>query len=102
MLLREHDSNAKALWGLDNLQPFVKDAFHRRVIHNEIDAGNPAGSGTKACGWYLLDLAPGRTETIRMRLADRTQPSTLGQDIDGVCARRMAEADEVYCFIPAS
>jgi hypothetical protein len=102
MLFTENESNAKILWGLDNLQPFVKDAFHRRIIHNEIDAVNPAETGTKACGWYLLDLAAGETATIRMRLAERSQPSTPVKDIDGIFTRRIAEADEFYSFSPSS
>jgi hypothetical protein len=102
MLFTENDTNARALWGSENPQPYVKDAFHRRVIHNEVDAVNPAESGTKGCAWYQLDLAPGQSQTIRMRLADRSQPSTLVHDIDGMFARRIAEADEFYSFCPAT
>ncbi len=102
MLFTENESNAKALWGMENNPPYVKDAFHRRVIHNELDAVNPAQTGTKACAWYQLDIAPGQTEIIRMRLAEQSQPSTLVHDIDGIFARRIAEADEFYCFCPAT
>ncbi len=101
MLFTENDSNSQALWGSANSQPYVKDAFHRRVIHNEIDAVNPAETGTKACAWYQLDLAPGETKTLRMRLAERSQPSTLVRDTDGMFARRIAEADEFYSFCRA-
>jgi hypothetical protein len=102
MLFTENESNARALWGLENVQHFVKDAFHRRIIHNELDAVNPAGTGTKACAWYQLDIAPGQTEVIRMRLAEKSQPSTLVHDIDGIFARRIAEADEFYSFSPST
>src|SRR5580700_224203 len=66
LLFTENESNAQALWGLGNGQPFVKDAFHRRIIHNEMGAVNPAETGTKACAWYQLDVAPGESQTIRM------------------------------------
>ena len=102
MLFTENDTNARALWGLENAQPYVKDAFHRRIVHNEIDAVNPAETGTKACAWYQLDLAPGESQTIRMRLAEKSQPSTLVHDIDGIFARRIAEADEFYSFRPVT
>ncbi len=100
MLFTENDTNSRALWGIDNAQPFVKDAFHRRIVHNQMDAVNPAETGTKACAWYQFDLAPGESQTIRMRLAAKSQPSTLVHDIDGVFARRIAEADEFYSFCP--
>ena len=101
MLFTENDSNAHALWGTENPQRFVKDAFHRRVVHNDLDAVNPAEKGTKACAWYQLDVAPGQSETIRLRLAEKSQPSTLVHDIDGIFARRIAEADEFYSFCPS-
>jgi Mannosylglycerate hydrolase MGH1-like glycoside hydrolase domain len=102
MLFTENESNARALWGLENNPPYVKDAFHRRIVHNEIEAVNPAESGTKACAWYQLDIGPGETQIVRMRLAEKSQPSTLVHDIDGIFARRIAEADEFYSFCPAA
>jgi len=102
LLFTENETNARALWGLEPAQPFVKDAFHRRIIHNELDAVNPAETGTKACAWYQLELAPGESEIIRLRLAQRSQPSTKVHDIDGMFARRIAEADEFYSFCPST
>ncbi len=102
LLFTENETNAMALWGLENRQPYVKDAFHRRLIHNDVDAVNPAETGTKACAWYQLDVGPGESQIIRMRLADRSQPSTLVHDIDGIFARRIAEADEFYSFCPST
>jgi len=36
LLFTENDSNAEALWGLRNRSHYVKDAFHRRVVHGEV------------------------------------------------------------------
>jgi hypothetical protein len=102
MLFTENESNAKALWGLGDGKGFAKDGFHRRVIHNEIDAVNPADMGTKACAWYQLDVLPGESQTVRLRLAKKSQPSTLVHDVDGIFARRIAEADEFYSFCPST
>ena len=99
LLFTENDSNAKALWGLDG-DPYVKDAFHQRVIHGREDAVNPAQHGTKACAWYRFDLAPGQSEVIRMRLTERTEPTRLIHDFDGLFAERICEADEFYSFAP--
>jgi hypothetical protein len=102
MLFTENESNAQALWGLGNHQPYVKDAFHRRVVHNAIDAVNPAQTGTKACAWYQFDVAAGQSEVIHVRLAGKSQPSALVHDVDGIFAKRIAEADEFYSFAPAA
>ena len=67
-----------------------------------MDAVNPAENGTKACAWYQLDVGSGETEIVRIRLAEKSQPSTLVHDIDGLFARRIAEADEFYSFCPST
>jgi len=103
LLFTENDTNTKALWNWDGtpgVSSFGKDAFHRRVIHGAEDAVNPAERGTKACAWYNLNLGPGQTETIRLRLTLQTEASRLVHDIDGVFAERIAEADEFYSFAP--
>jgi hypothetical protein len=106
LLFTENESNAKTLWNWDDGLLYSKDAFHRRVIHGREDAVNPAQRGTKACAWYRLELAPGQTEIIRLRLARRTDPSRLvtyvTEDFDGLFAERIAEADEFYSFAPST
>jgi hypothetical protein len=100
LLFTENDSNTIALWGWDGGQPYLKDAFHRRIIQGREDAVNPAQRGTKACAWYRFDLASGQTEVIRLRLTLCTDPSGLVHDFDGLFNERIAEADEFYCFAP--
>jgi hypothetical protein len=100
-LFTENDSNTRALWQWGG-PGYSKDAFHQRIIHDQYDAVNPAQRGTKACAWYRFDLAPGQSETVRMRLSDRTEPTRLMQDFDGLFATRIAEADEFYSFSPAT
>jgi hypothetical protein len=100
LLFTENETNARALWNLESAEPYVKDAFHRYLIHGEQSAVNPAEYGTKACGHYQLDLAPGETRTLRMRLTRSDAPSRMVQDIDGLFAERILEADEFYCFCP--
>src|SRR5579871_3101591 len=100
LLFTENETNARALWNLDSAQPYVKDAFHRYLIHGEQGAVNPSEYGTKACGLYRLDLAPGETRTLRMRLTRTDEPSRMVQDTDGLFAERILEADEFYCFCP--
>jgi hypothetical protein len=106
LLFTENESNAHALWGMENRPPWVKDAFHQYVVDGRQEVVNPAQTGTKACALYRFDLGPGQTEVLRLRLALRTDPSHfvhfVGEDFDGLFAERIAEADEFYSFAPAT
>jgi hypothetical protein len=102
LLFTENESNEQVLWNVQNPQPYVKDAFHRYIIHGEESAVNPAQTGTKACAWYRLDLAPGETRIVRLRLTRRTEPTRMIHDIDGVFAERILEADEFYSLQSAA
>ena len=99
LLFTENDTNTRALWNFGEAK-FTKDAFHQRVIEGREDAVNPACRGTRAAAWYRLEIAAGATEVIRLRLTERTEPTRLIQDFDGLIAERICEADEFYSFAP--
>ena len=50
LLFTQNETNVARLFGAPNPQPYVKDAFHRAVIHGESGAVNPQERGTKAAG----------------------------------------------------
>jgi hypothetical protein len=52
MMFTENDTNFKGLYGQENSQPYVKDAFHRYIVDNEKSAINPAQTGTKCAAWF--------------------------------------------------
>jgi hypothetical protein len=64
----ENETNRRRLWGAPNQTPYVKDAFHARVIGGETRATNPENVGTKAALHYVLDLGPGESQVVKMRL----------------------------------
>jgi mannosylglycerate hydrolase MGH1-like protein len=100
LLFTENESDARALWNWGDAGSFVKDAFHRYLIQGDQAAVNPAQTGTKACALYRLDLGPGESRTVRMRLTGKAEPSRMVHDIDGLFAERIQEADEFYSFAP--
>jgi hypothetical protein len=100
LLFTENETNTQGLWQWGDPNAFVKDAFHRYLIRGEKSAVNPGETGTKACAWYRLDLAPGESRTVRLRLTGSTEASRMVQDIDGLFAERILEADEFYSFAP--
>ena len=98
LLFTENDSNAERLWGQPSASPFVKDAFHRYVIAGEREAVNPANEGTKAAAHYILEVAAGGSETIRVRLTAGALKDGF-RDFDRVVKDRLADADEFYTRI---
>ena len=102
VLFTENQTNTRALWNWGDEHAFTKDAFDRYLIHGEQAAVNPAQTGTKACMVYRLDLAPGESRDLRMRLSATAEASRMIRDMDGLFAERILEADEFYSFIPAT
>jgi hypothetical protein len=69
LLFTENLSNAEVLWGAVNPSPFVKDAFHHRVVGNEIGAVNPALTGTKCAAWSHWTVGPDQHAQIDLVLS---------------------------------
>jgi hypothetical protein len=98
MLFTENESNTERLWGYASGDRHYKDAFHAYIINNRREAVSPDETGTKACGWYQLELGAGQTKVIQCRLFNGRTPNP---DFDAVFSERIKEADEFYRFAPA-
>ncbi|MEA5462959.1 MGH1-like glycoside hydrolase domain-containing protein [Leptothoe sp. PORK10 BA2] len=97
ILFTENETNYQAVFGADNATPYVKDAFHRYVIHAEKEAVNPGLSGTKAAAHYSLTIAPGESQTIWLRLSDQPQLATpFGTSFTTTLTARQQDADAFY------
>ncbi|MBK6942277.1 MAG: glucosidase [Planctomycetes bacterium] len=101
LLFTENESNAAALFATENESPFVKDAFHDVVVHGRSERANPRSHGTKCAAWSVLDLEPGETQVLRLRLreADARGVDAFGTRFDDVFAQREAEADTFFASI---
>lgn len=103
LLFTENETNYERLWGRPNQSPWVKDAFHQYVVAGNAAAVNPAKSGTKAAARYVLDLAPGGSSTIRLRLSAEHPALPFGRGFEKTFSKRIAEANDFYDRItPAS
>jgi hypothetical protein len=98
VLFTENESNADRLWKVPNAAPYVKDAFHDYVVGGDQRKVNPARTGTKAAFRYRLDLGPGETRVVRLRLTDRILEAPF-TDHDAIVLARIAEADEFYASV---
>ena len=107
-LFTENETNAERLFGAPNRTPWVKDAFHERVVRGRTDAVNPADTGTKAAAWSRFVVPSGGTATVRLRLREEPPDPTSTAaaptgDVDSIILHRRAEADEFYAALqPAS
>jgi hypothetical protein len=96
-LFTENETNAVRLYGYLNGQSYVKDGFHEFVIHNRVEAVNPAKMGTKFAAYYKIDIEPGESRVVRLRLSAKDEaPADPFGDFESVFARRLPEADEFY------
>jgi len=97
-LFTENESNFERLYSSKNPQPYVKDAFHRRVVQGDQGAVNPQQVGTKAAAWLEVELDAGESVEFRFRLcAESLAPAQpFGRNFDLEMARRLSEADEFY------
>jgi hypothetical protein len=100
LLFTENETNYRRLFNAENRTPYVKDAFHEYLIGGKPEAINPKQTGTKAAALYRVTVAPGKSETIRLRLGTSAAPAA---GIDQAVDARKRESDEFYAgVIPAS
>jgi hypothetical protein len=94
-LFTENESNAERLWGVANATPYVKDAFHRRLIAGEEAATNPARRGTKFGAWTCRTVAPGEHLRLDVLLSAEPLARPFARH-EAVLAARESEADVFY------
>ncbi|MCB1151648.1 glucosidase, partial [bacterium] len=97
LLFTDNETDARDLFRSADATPYVKDAFHHRVIDDDAGAVNPAEQGTKAAAWYRVSVPGGGRAVLTLRLtaADQAAVDPFA-DFDEVFAARMAEADAYH------
>ena len=103
LVFTENESNEKRLWneGDDRAK---KDAFHLYVVGGRTDV-LADDSGTKAAGYYRLDVPAGGEVKVRLRLSadGAVEREPFGEGFDSALGERRREADDFYAslFAPA-
>jgi hypothetical protein len=97
VLYTENDTNnVRFGWGT-NASPYVKDAFHQYIVHEQKEAVNPGQTGTKAAAHYVLSIAASETQVVRLRLSqDGATSAPFNADFAQIFTTRKSEADEFY------
>jgi hypothetical protein len=103
LLFCENETNNQRLFGTPNASPFVKDGIHDFVVDGVEGAVNPDAAGTKLAAHHVLELDPGKSASIRIRLTatpeSRAPGQTLAAEFDQVMTARRKEADRFYAAV---
>jgi hypothetical protein len=98
LLFTENETNNERIFGTSNHSPWVKDGIHNYVVHGKQEAVNSEHIGTKAAAQYPLNVGPGQTATIRLRLSELA-PDVAGdpfENFNETMRTCRGEADEFY------
>src|SRR5918992_839047 len=99
-LFTENETNNRRLFGADNASFYAKDGINDYIVHGAKEAVNAAGVGTKAAGHYRVNVGPGKSAVIKLRLTDKEMVSAasrpFGASFDLTLVERRKEADEFY------
>ncbi|HET6869352.1 MAG TPA: hypothetical protein VFH80_25805 [Solirubrobacteraceae bacterium] len=100
LLFCENETNNQRLFGTPNTAQFVKDGINDFVVTGVEGAVNPEATGTKLAAHHVLELDPGESASIRVRLTatpeSRAPGQTLAAEFDQVMSARRSEADRFY------
>jgi hypothetical protein len=105
LLFTENETNNLRVFGTPNFTSWVKDGINEYVVRGNRSAVNPSGEGTKVAAHHRLDVEPGASGVVRLRLTDSVASPTRDPFVGfaGVFEARRGEADEFYRSItPAS
>ena len=97
-LFTENETNSESLFGTENSSPYVKDAFHRYLIHGEKAAVSLDHSGTKAAAHLKFMVPAGKSITVRCRLHSTKDTNGFAafEEFDKTFTQRIEECDAFY------
>ncbi|MGH9864949.1 MAG: MGH1-like glycoside hydrolase domain-containing protein, partial [Candidatus Acidiferrales bacterium] len=68
LLFTDNETNTELLFNHKNQTPYVKDGIGNYIVHGKKDAVNPAQTGTKIAAHFPVQLKPGASFSIRLRM----------------------------------
>src|SRR5215468_5708563 len=102
LLFCDNETNFHRLFGFNAAPGHFKDAFHEYVVHNNAEAVNAAGGGTKVAAFYLREIPAGGSTTIRLRLSDAENGPSGFDGFDDVFNGRIGQANVFYAALQRS
>jgi Glycosyl hydrolase family 63 C-terminal domain len=94
----ENETNHARLFGSDNTSPFVKDAFHEAIIHQNYNFLSKNTEGSKSSPVYELNLQGGETVVLKFRLSNDFEPFDFESTFDNILKTRQDETHTFYSY----
>jgi hypothetical protein len=98
-LFTENETDFERAFNVKSPSPYVKSGIDRAVRGEGRDGINPRPIGSKAALHYRWVIAPGATQTVRIRMTDDPAASGIDEDFDATFDLREAEADRFYAAL---
>ncbi|MFT3766589.1 MAG: glucosidase [Minicystis sp.] len=98
LLFTNNESNAERLWGTKSRSPYVKDAFHERVIRGDEGRVNPERRGSKMAAWRRFVVPARGSVRVLARLTQEVHPDPF-EGSDELLRKRREEADAFYAAV---
>ncbi len=98
LLFTENETNHSRLYGTANASSWAKDGINDCMVHGRQDAVNADGYGTKVAAHHELQVAPGGTVVLRLRLTAGIPEAATDAfaGFDRIFDERRDEADQFY------
>ena len=93
-LFCENQTNSQKLYNHPN-HGTSKDGINDYIVNGKLDAINEVPKGTKAAFHYELNVAAGKSKTIRLRLTSEFHTSPF-KEFNTIFEERIEEADEFF------
>lgn len=93
LLVCDNETNRPLVHGEPALTKYPKDGINDHIIRGTKTV-NPKGLGSKGSMWFTLDLEPGESAQVRVRLAPTARP--VDDEFDQILDTRKHEADEFH------
>ncbi len=104
LIFTENETNRERIFNSPNDHHYKKDFFHHTVIQDDYKAASQKDGGTKCAPVYSLELSPGESKILRLRLSMNGISNPLGQEYEEVFSRRRQESktyfEELLAGIP--
>ena len=99
ILFTENETNNEKLYGIANLHPYVKDAFHEVIVNGKTNLLQGKTNGTKTAMVYRLKVKGFGKEEIYLRLKHAPVIGSPLQNAEKIFEQRLKEGNEFGKYI---
>jgi hypothetical protein len=96
-LFCENETNRMRLYNAPNASHTAKDGINDHVVHGQLEATSRI-DGSKAALWHTLEVGPGQSRTVRVRLSNAHLEHAF-ESFEMIFKQRQLESDQFYATL---